>query len=129
MNPVGQDPFKISVESVLKSVMIADPLRILDCSPITDGAAALLLCPVEMAKKLSKKPAVKIIGIGHATDSIALHSRKDDTSLPATAKAAKMAFKHGWKVMVSHRSGETEDPFIADLAVALGCGQIKAGAP
>ena len=93
MNPVGQYPFKISVESVLKSVMIADPLRILDCSPITDGAAALLLCPVEMAKKLSKKPAVKIIGIGHATDSIALHSRKDVTSLPATAKAAKMAFK------------------------------------
>ncbi|MBT5924481.1 phosphopyruvate hydratase, partial [Candidatus Woesearchaeota archaeon] len=33
------------------------------------------------------------------------------------------------KVMVSHRSGETEDTFIADLAVGLGCGQIKAGAP
>lgn len=43
--------------------------------------------------------------------------------------AAKLAFDNGWKVMVSHRSGETEDTFIADLAVALGCGQIKAGAP
>ncbi len=44
-------------------------------------------------------------------------------------KAAKLAMDNNWKVMVSHRSGETEDTFIADLAVALGCGQIKIGAP
>lgn len=44
-------------------------------------------------------------------------------------QAAQLAMKNGWKVMVSHRSGETEDTFIADLAVGLGCGQIKAGAP
>ncbi len=44
-------------------------------------------------------------------------------------QAAELAFDAGWNVMVSHRSGETEDTFIADLAVALGCGQIKAGAP
>lgn len=43
--------------------------------------------------------------------------------------AANLAMKSGWNVMVSHRSGETEDSFIADLAVALGCGQIKTGAP
>lgn len=43
--------------------------------------------------------------------------------------AATLAFKNNWNVMVSHRSGETEDTFIADLAVALGCNQIKAGAP
>ncbi len=46
-----------------------------------------------------------------------------------TLEAAALAQKHGWKVMVSHRSGETDDSFIADLAVALGCGMIKAGAP
>ncbi|HLD06922.1 MAG TPA: phosphopyruvate hydratase [Candidatus Nanoarchaeia archaeon] len=44
-------------------------------------------------------------------------------------QAAQLAMKGGWKVMVSHRSGETEDTFIADLAVGIGCGQIKAGAP
>ena len=44
-------------------------------------------------------------------------------------EAASLARKNGWKVMVSHRSGETEDSFIADLAVGLGCGQIKSGAP
>jgi len=40
-----------------------------------------------------------------------------------------MAKKAGWGVMTSHRSGETEDSFIADLAVGLGTGQIKTGAP
>jgi len=44
-------------------------------------------------------------------------------------QAARMAMEAGWSVMVSHRSGETEDTFIADLAVGLGCGQIKTGAP
>ncbi len=50
-------------------------------------------------------------------------------TLTEALEAATLAFAAGWKVMVSHRSGETEDTFIADLAVALGCGQIKAGAP
>ncbi|MBI4152301.1 phosphopyruvate hydratase [Candidatus Woesearchaeota archaeon] len=50
-------------------------------------------------------------------------------TLSEALDAAKLAFDNGWKVMVSHRSGETNDSFIADLAVALGCGMIKAGAP
>ena len=43
--------------------------------------------------------------------------------------AAKLSFANDWGVMVSHRSGETEDSFIADLVVGLGAGQIKSGAP
>jgi len=43
--------------------------------------------------------------------------------------AAKLCFQSGWSVVVSHRSGETPDDTIADLSVALGCGQIKTGAP
>jgi enolase len=50
-------------------------------------------------------------------------------SLTEALEAVELAFKNNWEVMVSHRSGETEDTFIADLAVALGCGMIKAGAP
>jgi acetyl-CoA C-acetyltransferase len=73
--------------------MIADPLRILDCSPITDGAAAVILCPLDLAKKISRKPPVKIKGFGHATASIALHGRADVTTLPATIKAAQAAYK------------------------------------
>jgi enolase len=71
---------------------------------------------IQRAIKLSSCNALllKINQIGSITESIA---------------AARTAQKAGWNVMVSHRSGETEDAFIADLAVALGCGQIKSGAP
>lgn len=50
-------------------------------------------------------------------------------TLTESLGAARLALDKKWKVMVSHRSGETEDPYIADLAVGIGCGQIKLGAP
>jgi enolase len=50
-------------------------------------------------------------------------------TLTEALEAANIAFENGYKVMASHRSGDTEDPFVADLAVAIGCGQIKTGAP
>ena len=49
--------------------------------------------------------------------------------LSEALEAANLAMSNGYTVMASHRSGETEDPFVADLSVALGCGQIKTGAP
>jgi len=71
---------------------------------------------IQMAidKKLCNALLLKINQIGTITESI---------------NAARMAYGAGWIVMVSHRSGETEDTFIADLAVGLGCGHIKLGAP
>jgi len=50
-------------------------------------------------------------------------------SLTETIEAVNLCQTHGWKAIVSHRSGETEDTTIADLAVALNTGQIKTGAP
>jgi enolase len=50
-------------------------------------------------------------------------------SLTEARDAAELAMSSGYTVMASHRSGETEDPFVADLAVGIGCGQIKSGAP
>merc|ERR1712224_685268 len=50
-------------------------------------------------------------------------------SLTEAIDAVKLAKRAGWGVMTSHRSGETSDPFIADLAVGLATGQIKTGAP
>lgn len=64
----------------------------------------------------------------HSCNCLLLKVNQVGTLTEALA-AAELAFSSGWKVMVSHRSGETEDTFIADLAVALGCGMIKAGAP
>jgi len=126
-NPVAQFPFKVTVEQVVNSVMIADPLRILDCSPITDGAAAAILCPVEMAKKMNK-PIIKIIGTGHATDTIALSSRKDITWLEATYQAAKQAYAMADKKPEDIDLVEVHDCFtIAEICVTEALGFVEKG--
>jgi acetyl-CoA C-acetyltransferase len=126
-NPLAQFPFEITVDSVLNSVMVADPLRILDCSPITDGAAAAILCPVEMARKMNK-PVVKIIGSGHATDSIALSSRKDLTWLEATYQAGKRAYAMAGKKPKDIDIIEVHDCFtIAEICVLEALGIFEKG--
>lgn len=92
-NPHAQYPFELTVERVLNSVMISDPLTILDCSPITDGAAAVIVCPLDMAKDLTKNKPIKVLASTHATDTIALHSREDIAWLGAVAKAGELAYK------------------------------------
>ncbi len=126
-NPLAQYPFKITVDSVLNSVMVADPLRILDCSPITDGAAAVILCPIERARKMNK-PVVKIIGSGHATDSIALSSRKDITWLEATYQAGKRAYAMADKKPKDIDILEVHDCFtIAEICVIEALGIVEKG--
>lgn len=126
-NPLAQYPFKITVDSVLNSVMVADPLRILDCSPITDGAAAVILCPIERARKMNK-PVVKITGSGHATDSIALSSRKDITWLEATYQAGKRAYAMANKKPKDIDILEVHDCFtIAEICVIEALGIVEKG--
>jgi len=91
LNPRAQFPFAVSREQVMNSTLVAAPLRLLDCSPVTDGAAAVIVAPVEMAKKLGK-PVVKIIGSGQATDVLALHNRKEIATIPSAGKAGERAF-------------------------------------
>ncbi|TET47807.1 thiolase domain-containing protein [candidate division TA06 bacterium] len=127
-NPNAQYPFEISVERVLESVLVADPLRILDCSPITDGAAAVILCPADVASKLSKKPPVKIVGTGHATDTIALHSRKDITWLDAVNKSAQQAYKQAGVKLEDIDVAEVHDCFtIAEICVLEALGLAEKG--
>jgi acetyl-CoA C-acetyltransferase len=126
-NPNAQYPFEITVEGVLKSVMIADPLRILDCSPITDGAAAAILCPVDMAKKLGK-PIIKVIGTGHATDTIQLCDRDDPTWIEATYLAAKQAYAMADKKPSDIDFFEVHDCFtIAEICVMEALGLVDKG--
>jgi acetyl-CoA C-acetyltransferase len=127
-NPNAQFPMKITVDDVLKSVMVADPLHILDCSPITDGAAALILCPADQAKKLSKKQPVKIVGCGAATDTIAYHSRPDLTTLPAVSKSASLAYKMAGKQAKDIQLCEVHDCFtIAEIMVTECLGFFERG--
>lgn len=127
MNPVAQYPFKVTAEQVEKSVMIADPLHILDCSPITDGSAAAILTTVDIAKKLGK-PYVKIIGSGVGTDTIALAQREDLTTIKASTIASQGAFKMAGKTIDDIDFAEVHDCFtIAEIMVAESIGKYKPG--
>ncbi|MGB8657643.1 MAG: thiolase domain-containing protein [Candidatus Zixiibacteriota bacterium] len=127
-NPLAQFPQKITAAEVINSILVADPLTILDCSPITDGAACLILCPAEMAKKLSKKPPVKIIASGNATDTIALHSRSDFTTLNATVKAAERAYQMANVGPEDIDLAEVHDCFtIAEIMIIEDLGFVKKG--
>lgn len=92
LNPNAQFQREITVDTVVKSTLVSDPLTLMDCSPVSDGAACVILCPLEVAKKYTNKP-VKILASGAATDTIALHQREDITSLKAVRVAGETAFK------------------------------------
>ena len=78
--------------AVSKSGMVSTPLRMLDCAPNSDGAAAVVLCASDKAKKFTDK-SIKIIGSGQASDTLSLHHRKYLHRLPAINIAAKKAFE------------------------------------
>lgn len=82
---------EITVEQVLKSTLVADPLRLLDCSPVSDGGSAVILCPLDKAKKITDS-YVKVKASAQASDTIALHSRKSLTTLNAVSSAAAKAY-------------------------------------
>ena len=99
------DGFKLMVERLGDSLQIVgDDLLVTNTERITRG----------IEEKAANSVLIKLNQIGSLTETIA---------------AVRMAHKHGWTAVTSHRSGETEDATIADLAVALNTGQIKTGAP
>ncbi|MBS3057001.1 MAG: thiolase domain-containing protein [Candidatus Diapherotrites archaeon] len=90
-NPYAQFRKEISLEQVMNSGYVASPLKLLDCSPITDGAAAIILCESEKARQFCENP-VEIIASAQASDSLALSGRAVLTELKATLAAAKGAY-------------------------------------
>jgi acetyl-CoA C-acetyltransferase len=89
-NPVAQMPLKLTVEDVMASPYIADPIKLLDCSPISDGASAVVIADAERAKGIESKP-VWIRGIGYNCDAFHLGDR-DLSRVDALAAAAKKAY-------------------------------------
>ncbi len=105
-DPFDQDDFS-SYQNFMKKVkiqVVGDDLLVSNTERVKEA----------IEKKLCNALLLKVNQIGTVTEAI---------------EAANLALKNKWNVMVSHRSGETEDPFIADLAVGLANGQIKLGAP
>src|SRR5512141_2838866 len=82
-NPFARLHQKINVEQFEKSAMVATPINLLDASPTGDGAAAVVLVPAERVTSFPGKPRIVIAGSASATDSIAVHSRKDPLFLSA----------------------------------------------
>jgi len=91
-NPLAFLPMEITVEDVMNSRKVADPLKVLDCSPVTDGACTLILAAERQAKKLTR-PAkcVWMKGVGHCSDAYRLGDR-DLADTRALKDAAKRAY-------------------------------------
>jgi len=91
-NPKAQFRKKIKIQDVLQSPLVADPLRLLDCSGIGDGAAAIVLAPKNVAKKFTDSP-VEVAASTVASDTISLYQRPNITTFEASRQAADRAYK------------------------------------
>ena len=117
----------ITIDDVLNSKLVADPLKLLDCSPITDGAAVAILAPLEIAKKYNDAP-VEIVASAQASDRVALHDRETLTSLKATQIAAKEAYKQAKLEPKDIQVCEVHDCFtIAEIMAIEDLGFFKKG--
>ena len=126
MNPNAHFHLPLTTESVLNSPMIADPLRLFDCSPISDGAAALVISSNK--RVLKKQHPVWIIGSAAATDTLSLANRKDLTSLSASVKAADYVYKHAGITPSDIDVAEVHDCFtIAEIIALEDLGIFKKG--
>jgi acetyl-CoA C-acetyltransferase len=89
--PITVEGILDSPEAATNNPYVADPLRFFDCCPVSDGAACLILTTADIAKKTGK-PMIRLAGIGQATDTHAVHDRKDPTELLAVREAARKSF-------------------------------------
>jgi acetyl-CoA C-acetyltransferase len=92
LNPKAHMQKEVTLEAALSARMVAWPLKLYDCSLITDGASCLILTEPELAHRFTDSP-VQIVGSGQASDSIALHERDSFTSLVAAKVASKKAYE------------------------------------
>jgi acetyl-CoA C-acetyltransferase len=92
-NPLAHFQNSVTVDKVNNTRIVADPLTLYDCCPMSDGAAAVVLASKKFVKELGMNDqAVKVLGIGHTTDYLAVQHRLSLTSFNATIQASKIAF-------------------------------------
>jgi len=126
-NPYAQYRREITLETALKASPVAEPLGLLDCSPVSDGSAAIVMCSADIAKKYKDNP-VKIIGSGQGSDTLPLHGRRDICTLDATVHASKMAYKQAKIKPRDVNVAEVHDCFtIAEICAIEDLGFVKKG--
>jgi len=134
LNPFAHVEMVISKEgimddpaSIVNNPTVADPLHLYDACPVSDGAAAIVLCPLDMVKKLNKVPIV-IKGFGQATDTQTLQEREDPTDLKAVTLAAQKAFEMAKLKPSDIHVAELHDAFtILEIAESEHVGFFKKG--
>ncbi|MEN8253664.1 MAG: thiolase domain-containing protein [Patescibacteria group bacterium] len=122
-NPMAQFHKEFSLDQVSSSILLADPLRLLDCSPISDGAAAVIL-----TNEVIENEKCKIIGTGHGQDSLDLAGRDSLTELVATKQAAQQALKQAGLKPEQIQAAEVHDCFtIAEILAIEDLGFTEKG--
>ena len=91
-NPYAMFRKPISLEAFKRARMVAAPINLMDSSPVADGAAAVVLAPSDVARRF-QPASVRIIGSANATDSLAVHDRRDPLFLSAAALSAQRAYR------------------------------------
>jgi acetyl-CoA C-acetyltransferase len=127
LNPKAQFQREITRETVMSSPLVSSPLRVFDCAPSSDGAAAVVLCPLDSAKKYTEIP-IEIVGSGQASDSLSLHDRKDICTMEATKVAARRAFEMAKLTQKDVDVAEVHDNFtISEILAIEDLGFFKKG--
>lgn len=134
LNPYAHVEMALSKEgiydnpaAVVNNPVVADPLHLYDACPVSDGAAAIVICPLDMLKKPTKPPVV-IAGFGQATDTHTLQEREDPTDLRAVTLAAQQAFERANLKPADIHVAELHDAFtILEIAESEHAGFFAKG--
>ena len=126
-NPNARLHMKITLEQFEKSSMVATPINLLDASPIGDGAAAVIIVPAEKATSVPGRPRVVLAGSAAATDTIAVHSRKDPLFLAAAYASAKRAYEMAGVTAQDIDVFELHDAFSIMSALSLEACRTRPG--
>jgi acetyl-CoA C-acetyltransferase len=92
-NPFARLHQKLNIDQFERSSMVATPINLMDASPIGDGAAAVIIVPAKKVASLKGKPRITVAGSASATDTIAVHSRRDPLFLSAAYESSKRAYE------------------------------------
>lgn len=128
MNPIAHLRNKITVDDVLSSMVIASPLKLYDCCPLTDGASSIILASEEKAKELKVDTPIWVAGIGYSSGSANLSKRPSYSSLEASVIAGQMAYKTAGVTPDQVDVAEVHDCFtIAEILAYEDLGFCKKG--
>ncbi|HSG44581.1 MAG TPA: thiolase domain-containing protein [Anaerolineales bacterium] len=127
-NPFARLHQTITVEQFENSSMVSTPINLLDASPTGDGAAAVVIVPAEKVTALNGRPRITVAGSASATDSIAVHSRKDPLFLSAAHQSSKKTFDMAGVTKDDIDVFELHDAFSIMAALSLeACGFAERG--